>query len=89
MLDHCQGLLKPKGYILIKDIASTGGYACRFMDKYVVCSYPIYLRDADKIDELLPANCDVIERTKKYRFPFPNYYVKVQPRSGGDDALSA
>ncbi len=79
LLAACKRLLAPDGYIFVKDVARTGGQVSAWMDKYISRSFPVYLRDPDEFEQLLPKHLEICDRREKYRFPFPNYYLLIRP----------
>jgi len=79
MLAHCERVLTPDGYILVKEVARRWGQVGWFMDRYISRSFPIYLRNPREFDELLPDHYQVAERASRFRVPFPNYYLIIKP----------
>lgn len=77
-------LLNPQGFVLIKDISRRGGFVSWLMDHYV-SGYPaneIFLENLEDMETLVANHLKVVATHKRYRFPFPRYYVKAV-REGG------
>lgn len=76
LMEECVPLLKPDGYLLIKDIDRRGGYFSYFMDRFVSFASPIRLRTLDGIKQLAPAGLKPVSELRKWKFPQPHIYLK-------------
>ena len=80
LLAVCPRLLANDGYVFVKDVSRKGGQVSAWMDRYISRSYPVHLHNPDEFGSLLPDDLEVYDRSEKYRFPFPNYYLLIRAR---------
>jgi 2-polyprenyl-3-methyl-5-hydroxy-6-metoxy-1,4-benzoquinol methylase len=79
LLNAAARLLKPQGYVLIKDISRRGGWASFALDHYV-SKYPaneIFLETCEDLSGVVAKHLKVVQTERRYRFPFPRYYIKA------------
>jgi 2-polyprenyl-3-methyl-5-hydroxy-6-metoxy-1,4-benzoquinol methylase len=81
LLEPCSELLTPNGFVLIKDIERRRGQASWFMDRYVSGCQEIYMRNCDEMGEQVSRILNVKEAEVRFRFPFPNYYIRAVRKS--------
>jgi len=84
ILQAAARLLKPGGYLLIKDISRRGGWVSFALDHYV-SKYPaneIFLENLEDMKTLVSRHLKVVHTEKRYRFPFPRYYIKAMRKDG-------
>jgi 2-polyprenyl-3-methyl-5-hydroxy-6-metoxy-1,4-benzoquinol methylase len=77
LLEPCARLLKPHGYIFIKDMEREKGQIGWFMDRYISGCRELYFRNCDEMCEIVSQFLNVKESETRYRFPFPHYYIKA------------
>lgn len=83
LLEDAPRLLKPGGFIVIKDIDRRGGTFSYVMDKYVTRAMPVNLRTPDELRALIPDSLSVVAERRKWRFPQPHLYFKLVPAAAG------
>lgn len=81
-------LLGPQGYVLIVDISRRGGWVSFALDHYV-SKYPadeIFLETPESLAAVVARQLEVQSVERRYRFPFPRYYLKAtrSPQSRPD-----
>jgi 2-polyprenyl-3-methyl-5-hydroxy-6-metoxy-1,4-benzoquinol methylase len=79
ILQAAARLVSPRGFVFIKDISRRGGFVSWMMDRYV-SGYPaneIFLENLPDMAALVSKHLKVTTTHKRYRFPFPRYYVKA------------
>lgn len=81
LLEDAAGLLSTAGEIVVKDISRKGGWVSYCYDRYITRSSVIRLADMEEMLRLVPQQLRPVRRLKKYRFPFPNYYLTLVPSS--------
>jgi 2-polyprenyl-3-methyl-5-hydroxy-6-metoxy-1,4-benzoquinol methylase len=79
LMVECIRLLKPVGYLFVKEIDRRGGYFSYFMDRFVAMAKPVRLRTPDEIKGLIPAGLSLEREKRKWRFPQPHVYLKLKP----------
>jgi 2-polyprenyl-3-methyl-5-hydroxy-6-metoxy-1,4-benzoquinol methylase len=89
LLAACPGLLAPGGYVFIKDVARTGGGVSAWMDRYISRAFPVYMHNPDELASIIPGTLEVYDRSEKYKFPFPNYYLLLRARASANAAPAA
>lgn len=77
LLEAAGAKLASGGEILIKDIARKGGWFSYAHDRYITRSKVIRLADMEETLAMVPDQYSVTKRLKKYRVPFPNYYIRL------------
>jgi len=77
LLQTCTGLLRPSGYVLIKDIERSGGYISWLMDRYISGCGGVYLHNCDEMADIVSRHLCVLASRVRFRFPFPHYYIKA------------
>ncbi len=81
LLEQAEPLMTGDGQIFIKDIARKGGWFSYARDRYITGSRVIRLGDLEEMLRIVPNQYRGPKQLRKYRFPFPNYYVTLARRS--------
>lgn len=79
LMVECVRLLKPGGYLFIKDIDRRGGYFSYFMDRFVAMARPVRLRTLNEIKSLIPDGLRLDVEKRKWKIPQPHVYLKLEP----------
>ena len=77
LMEECVSLLKPSGYLFVKDIDRRGGYFSYFMDRFVSFASPVRLRTMEGIRQLTPPGLKPVFELRKWKFPQPHLYMKL------------
>jgi 2-polyprenyl-3-methyl-5-hydroxy-6-metoxy-1,4-benzoquinol methylase len=80
LLRDASRLLSPGGRIFIKDIARSGGWFSYYYDRFITRSDVIRLMNPNELLSAVTDGFRVVSSSQKYRLPFPNYYVVLEPK---------
>ncbi len=81
LIGECLRLIKPGGWLFIKDIDRNGGYFSYFMDRFVSFATPVRLRTLAGIKDLAPTELSASFEKRKWKFPQPHLYLVLTPAS--------
>ncbi|MBF0396602.1 MAG: hypothetical protein HQK78_07515 [Desulfobacterales bacterium] len=48
------------------------------MDRYISKCEDLYMRDCNELKDIVLGHLNVVSSEVKFRFPFPNYYIKAE-----------
>ncbi len=77
LLEQAAPLLAGDGQVIIKDVGRKGGWASYAHDRYITRSKVVRLAELEEMLRIVPDDYRVVRQLKKYRFPFPHYYVTL------------
>jgi 2-polyprenyl-3-methyl-5-hydroxy-6-metoxy-1,4-benzoquinol methylase len=77
LLQTCKRLLAPGGYVLIKDVERRGGQVSLWLDRYISGCKEVYLHNCEELVAIVSRHLKAVSSEVKFRFPFPNYYIKA------------